>query len=300
MIQEKKLISIPGWFEFFGPLMDFLEYYYANPQFFYQDRQIDSIYDSYYNPLPLIWSGGRTPRITNLDLTMDVILEQFNNFPSIKLRHTFTNCLLDNDILINDFRCNEFVKKYIRPQDEVIINHPKLIEHFKQNYPNISLIYSTTLGITKIKRINKLTTNSIYVMNYNKNNDNEYIKQLAHKENIEILCGETCALNCPYRQQHYKEISQGILDCQTDITKLNYNCHDPSGALPKYSVQDILNREHAITNERMNELSQQGFRYFKITGRSVPLVYWLDVILYYLALPEYHEQLKSMFIYNWW
>lgn len=298
---NKKKMSIPGWFSNYSYLIDFLDYYYSNPQFFYQDREIDSTYDFYYCNLPLLWCGGRIPpSAADPNINMEKILEKFNDFPSIKLRHVFTNCLLDHDYLINDFRCNQFVHKYIRPQDEIIVNHPKLIKHLKLCYPNIPLIYSTTLNIMDIDTINEITKNNIYVLNYNKNNDNNYINQLQHKENIEILCGELCVDNCPNRAQHYLLTSQKILDAQLDSSQLKeIDCPMIMNEPPTH-LKDILNYKHSITNERIEELSNMGIQYFKIAGRSIPLVLWLDILLYYLALPEYHDELKQMFLLNWW
>lgn len=292
-------MSLPGWFSNYKYLTEFLDYYYANPQFFYQDRIIDSVYDYYYRDLPLLWAGGRIPP-NNVNLSMEEILRKFSDFPSIKIRHVFTNCLLDHDYLINDFRCNKFVYKYLRPQDEIIVNHPKLIEHLKLCFPQIPLIYSTTLAITDIDTVNKITANNIYVMNYNKNNDNEYINKLQHKENIEVLCGELCVDNCPRRAEHYRLISQKILNGQLDSSELSeiYCPMSPEGAI--MYMKDTFKYKHAITNERLDELSKMGFQYFKLAGRSVSVVLWLDILLYYLALPEYHEDLKHMFLLNWW
>lgn len=294
-----KKISVSGWFTNHNYLIDFLNYYYSNPQYFYSDRTIDNVYDYYYSNLPLVWCGGRVPDMST-NFNMDYILDRFEEFPNIKLRHVFTNCLLDDDSLINDYRCNQFVQKYIRPQDEIIVNHPKLIKHLETHYPYIPLIYSTTLGITDIEKINEITKNHIYIMNYNKNNDNNYINQLQHKENIEILCGELCADNCPNRANHYKTTSQKILLSQLDLSQL----HEIQCPMVKpedvSSIKNILKYNHAITNERIEELAQMGIQYFKLAGRNISLILWLDILLYYLALPEHREQLKQMFLLKWW
>ena len=44
---------------------------------------------------------------------MQEVLDDFNHFNQIKLRHVFTNCLMTEQ-LCNDYLCNQFVKKYIR------------------------------------------------------------------------------------------------------------------------------------------------------------------------------------------
>lgn len=299
-MEKIKKISIAGWFAHHEEIIDFLNYYYDHPEFFFQDRIIDSIYDCYYGNLPLVWCGGRVPN-NDVRFNMNYVLKNFNMFPNIKLRHNFTNKLLNDDALINDYRCNQFVKKYIRPQDEVVINHPKLIQHFKEHYPQIPLIYSTTLEITDINQVNEITKNNIYVLSYTKNNDIEYLKNLQYKDNIELLCGETCMDNCPYRKEHQRMISQTILDAQLDLSKMQeINCPTAKEHGAPFFINDILQRDHAISNEKMDQLMDLGFSQFKIVGRSFPVPMWLDILLYYLALPEYKERLKQEFLMRWW
>ena len=298
-MEKLKKMSISGWFAHHEELIDFLNYYYDNPEFFFQDRTIDSVYDYYYSNLPLVWCGGRVPN-NNACFNMNFILKNFNMFPNIKLRHNFTNQLLDDDALINDYRCNQFIKKYIRPQDEIVVTHPKLIKHLKENYPQIPLVYSTTLEITDIDKVNEMTKTNLYVMSYTKNHDNEYLNNLKYKNNIEILCGETCMDNCTFRTEHQKIISRAILDAQTDLSKMQeINCPMAEQYGAPFLIKDILSRKHAILNERMDQLMDMGFTQFKVVGRSFPLVLWLEILLYYLALPEYKEDLKQRFLLRW-
>lgn len=286
-----KKISLPGYYAYFKYMIDFLDYYHKNREFFYPDRIIDSLYDA---PVDLVWTGGRKILYNN-NYNMQAVLDAYNNFPEIKLRHIFTNCLLDQK-LVNDYKCNHFVQQYCRPQDEVIINHPLLIQHFQDNYPNIPIIYSTTLGITDIAQINKITERNIYVMNYNYNNNDTYIQQLQHPENIEILCGEPCKPNCPYRRQHYISTSKLILD-------IPYNENDIANC-PFFtngnSFSESLKLSTAISNRRIEDLSQINIQYFKLSGRSAPIPMWAEIIIYYLALPKYRDQVRQNLLNYWW
>lgn len=300
-----KKFSLAGWYERSEYIYDFLRYYYDNSGFFFPDRTIDSLYDYYcYNNVPLLWSGGRVPNvIIDPSVTMSVILDRISEFPDIKLRHVFTNCLLDDPSLINDYRCNQFVKRYIRPQDEIIVNHPKLIEHLKLNYPNISLIYSTTIGLTDIDEVNRLSENNLVVLNYMKNNNQEYLDQLTHKNNVEFLCGEACVDNCPYKQIHYTDISRAILEGQLDYTALINRCYmvdNPSHIHGQNSLTYSLSRKYGLSNKRIDELSDQGFENFKISGRSYSVPEWIEIIIYYLALPEYKSKVEQHFLHSWW
>lgn len=283
--------SIPGFYHYFDAVKSFIVYKFEHPEQFYQDRMIDSSYDSCK---PMLWNGGRLPApMFNVDIQQ--IHEFFKDFPEIKLRHVFTNCLL-NEELVKDYTCNKFVANWIRPQDEVIINHPALIQHFKEKYPHIPIIYSTTLNITDPSQINEITKTNIYVLNYNYNNDNRYLAQLEHKENIEMICAEPCTPKCPNRLKHYESISRGYLyeePSPNDIIACPYGSD-------KLLFCQLMNHPTAITNKRLQELDTQGFQYFKISGRTIALPQWLETMIYYFVIPEYHDVVRQTLLNQWW
>ena len=277
-------LSIPGLFDNYPTLMQILQEYYENRNLFYDDRIIDSFYGTENS---LIWRGGRTLHVI-YPYNLDDIYKSLEQFPEIKVRHTFTNCLI-NEQIINDYSCNNFVKRYIRPQDEVILNHPLLIKHFQDNYPNIPIIYSTTLDIKDIDKVNELTKNHIYVLNYNYNNDKQYLAKLEHPNNIEIICAEPCLYNCSMRAQHYKTISKETLAIPLDKEDIEF-CPFIKNPITFY---EIMQRPHAITNERLKELEKQGFEYYKISGRGIYPVQLINVLLYYLAQPQYIDHIRE-------
>ena len=281
-----KYFSLPCFYQNFYAIQLLMNYMKKYPDYFYQDRVIDSFYDA--DP-SLAWRGGRSKTyMFTKPPKMESILDYFNKYPNIKLRHVFTNCLLDEELIHNE-HCNEFVQKYIRPQDEVILNSPLLIQHFKTNYPQIPIVYSTTLDIKDIDQVNALSKNNVYVLNYNYNIDDEYLKQLTHKENIEILCGELCIPNCPFRKVHYTYISKVILGIpleENEFEECYYQLH-PEKLLDVPPIE-------RVTNNRIEELSEQGFKYFKISGRGITINLWWERVLYYLALPKYYEILKRV------
>lgn len=286
-------LSLPGFYSHFKASQAFLDYYFNYREQFYNDRIIDSFYGI---GDPLIWGGGRIITPTT-EYTMVDIVNYFNLHPHIKLRHVFTNCLI-TECMLDDFLSNKYVREYIRPQDEVILNHPLLIQYFKNKYPNIPIIYSTTLNIKDISEVNNITKTNLYVLNYNYNNDQEYINKLQHKEHIEIICAEPCVPNCPRRMDHYRYISKDYLRMFKDVEPNEfYAC--PFGVEHRLPAE-ILLLPHAITNERIKELESQGIQYFKISGRNRNLPNWLETILYYTALPEYRDYIRQIFLAQWW
>ena len=281
-----KYFSLPGYYQKYSILSLFLSYYNSHKQFFYSDRIIDSLYDC---PPNLIWNGGRNTAKNN-NIPLKDIFNFYRQFKDLHLRHTFTNCLLTPE-MVEDRNCNQFVCTYVDINDKIIINNPYLIQWFKDIYPELELIYSTTLDITDSTQINKLTETNLYVMNYNYNNDNSYIAQLAHPEHIEILCAEPCIKNCPNRLAHYKNTSEMVLGISDKFYAIK-NC--PMLKQKQFvATTDIQNLPTGITNTRIEELSQMGIQYFKISGRQLPPLILLEIILYYLVLPEYYQRVRE-------
>lgn len=283
-----KKFSLPDYYNKGKYILDLSFYMKNNSDKFYSDRIIDSAYGAHPS---LLWTGGRF--ITDqYAMLMSDVLHEFNKIPEIKLHHVCTNLLMTPE-LVTDYKSNYFFLHYIRSEDKAIIAHPLLIDHFKYNYPKISLIYSTTMNIKDIETVNEITKKNIYVLNYNYNYNDIYIKQLLYPNNIEVLCGEPCILNCPNREKHYKEISKIALQINEGIYTCPYE-------VEKYTADEILSLPHAMTNERIDQLSEMGIQYFKISGRSLDLPNWLAIILYYLALPEHREKIFFQLLRNWY
>ena len=285
-----KKFSLPNYYAYGNNVLHLAKYRKSHPQYFYQDRIIDSVYDAHPS---VLWTGGRNTKVENMaEIPMSEIIKKFDDFPAISLRHVFTNSLITPELTL-DYRCNQFMRNYVRKQDAVIAASPILIDYLEKTYPKVPIIYSTTMNITDLHQVNEMTQNRIYVMNYNYNNDNEYINQLEHKENIEILCAEPCNPNCPTRMIHYDAINRKILELSNRAflgpSKSEYRTFD-----------EVMKLPHAITNERVDELSEMGIQYFKISGRTLAIPTWLYTILYYLVEPEYLLHVYLDLLNTWW
>lgn len=285
-----KRFSLPGYYKKYPYIVDFLNYYYEHRNQFYEDRLIESVYDAHFD---ILWNGGREIDLNQQYIPMIYILRDFEQFP-LELWHVCTNCLIDDEVCM-DYRSNYFMKNHIRENDKVIINHPRLIEHFQKNYPNIELIYSTTLNLTSIEKMNEISKDNLYCLTYIFNNNNDFLQQLMNKKNIEILCAEPCLYNCPQRKNHQEATSRLSLG---DFKTGWFKCIDDK--IGEKLFYDIQNMPQAITNERIEELSNMGFEHFKLSGRSISVSNWLEVLLYYLAKPEYIDRIRLYLIHLWW
>jgi collagenase-like PrtC family protease len=246
-------------------------------------------------PPNTIWGGGREPQDPLRKVDMDTINNVFTKeLPEIELRYVFTNTLITPEI-IQDYKSNQLLKRYIRPQDSIIINHQLLIDYIKTYFPQIKLIYSTTLNIKDINKVNDITENNMYVMNYAYNNDDEYVSQLTNRDNIEVLCAEPCGPDCKMRTKHYESISRQYLglsayDIPCPFCSPNYY----------YDLEQELKQKSGVTNERVEELTQMGITHFKLSGRGLKVPPLLEIFLYYLVKPEYQNKVRNYLLTAWW
>lgn len=195
--------------------------------------------------------------------------------------------ILDKD-MIKDPKCNMIINNYYQTKDYIIISNQQLYNHLKDIVPESHFIYSTTLGIKDINLINTLSKNNIVVLDYNYNNNDDILQQLLYPQNIEILCAELCIDNCPYRREHYRAVSKQNAHLelnQDELELMPCKMKDKLG-IKRFSVEIYLKTfKHAISNERIEKLSQLGFQYFKIAGRGRSLELCLQFLIYYLILP---------------
>lgn len=281
-----KCFSLPGYYNHFLALKTLIEYRKTHEEYFIKDNIITSVYDF----LPgLAWNGGRYYQITNT-IPIEEIMEYFLSQTQISLKHVCTNLLL-NEELVQDPICNDYIHRYTRPGiDSIIITNPILKEHLEKNFPDIQIIYSTTLDITDINIINNFTKDYTYVINYNYGKKNDYLSQLTHPENIEILTAEACIPECPYRHKHQISISKcllGIPYSLEDISSCPFFCEIPFS----YNVQQELNRllllPHNLSLEDVDRVHDYGINHFKLSDRARWPFQQLYINCYYLVKPEY-------------
>lgn len=278
--------SLPDYYSHAPIIFYFLTLQKEHPEYFIPNRVIDSVYGF---PANLIWNGGRV----QLDFAFDpsdnykLIKDYFKH--DIHIRHTCTNMLLD-ERHFNDFLCNYWLTFCERPKDAIILYSDSFAEYIKQTYPKYDIIYSTTRN-DDLDTVNKLSETNLVVLNYNYNQNKEYLQQLQHPENIEVVCAEACIPNCPNRQQHYLSISKHQMFLPLDNTDI-VSC--PFSREHGFNFYDILDFPHAITTEYVDVLyNQYGIQNFKISGRKNNPVAYIEPIIYYLIKPEYQDQIRQ-------
>lgn len=273
--------SLPGYYRHKDLILFFLQLQQQTPEIFLPDRVIDSAYD-----FPcLTWNGGREYTVDRPLVERDLIKMQGElealRCMGLKLRHTCTNSLIQGRY-VKDKLCNFYLGNMEKEGDSVIVANPYLKQYIMDYYPKYSIINSTTLCLNNLEDFNNLSEKELTVLSYNYNNDNDFLSKLTHPENIEILCAEGCRPNCPQRKDHYLSVSRANL------------YHDEPRFYCSYAgihnfYLNLQTYPHMVTNERVNEMYAMGIENFKIAGRSIEGHCVLEIFLYYLIKPEYHN-----------
>ena len=108
-------------------------------------------------------------------------------------------------------------------QNGVNVAVPEFAQYIEDNYPNLYLMWSTTMTIKSVDRVNELSEDRLTVPPYTMNNT-DAIYDFAHPENIELLCCEACIDSCPNRAAHYADISKGQMLLPSKGFKCPHNC----------------------------------------------------------------------------
>lgn len=284
-----KYFSLPDYWNHFFEIQALFQYRNLHPEYFYSDRIFNS---SYGLPPDLIWNGGRVMPQVDRTLSRDMVFDYYKSLPDFHLRHTCTNIVLDEQ-LVQDKDCNEFIEKYYNSNDYVIFSTQVLHDHLLSIVPEDHFIYSTTMGIRDIDKLNQYSENNMVVLDYLYNNNNQYLQQIKHPQNIEVLCGELCIDDCPYRFEHYISVSKTNAHIPLRLNESD-SCRftDKIQGNPPMVEWYFQMFKHAVSNDRIDELANMGIQNFKIAGRTRPTEAFFAFIIYYLILPEHQEDAK--------
>lgn len=279
---KETIFHLPGFFEKPVIYQKLLWIYNNERHKFRNNTKIGSIYGA---PGNSIWNGGRLVRgaYTRQELENSCIFATDMNIP---IRFTFTNCLIENKHL-NDTYCNMILDIFNTGKNEIICNSPILEQYLRNKYGNnYKYISSTTKRLNNKQDQTKEIEKDYYliVIDYDYNNDDEYLKQLEPKSKIEILCNAVCKSNCPNRKQHYENISR----CQLDYNPQGLMMCDDSVK----NFYEVMKSKTFISKERIEELTAMGFSNFKLEGRTAHPLDLIEILIYYLIKEEWQNEVR--------
>ena len=280
---------LPGLFEFYELYSVFLPLFHKHREYFYDWCEIGSVYGA---PSGCIWGGGRIEYNAQNPYKALELMKEYG----ISARLTFSNSLLKEEHL-SDKNCNELCKilnENSAVKNGVIVHSDLLLNHLKNNYPNLYFVSSTTKVLTDFRQFaNELNRYDFkYVVpdfRLNKAFDKLNTLLQEEKDKTEFLCNECCHIGCKDRKNCYETVSR---------QKLGENCPDhicTSGDKDKsYRFSKAIKNPAFIGIENIKNIYMpMGFSNFKIEGRGLGSALILEFLLYYMTKPEYQINVRE-------
>lgn len=280
---------LPGLFEFYDLYKAFLPLFREHREYFYEWCEIGSIYGA---PSDCLWGGGR---VGFGDAEPDEVAALTREY-GVSARLTFSNSLLRKEHLA-DKKCNAlctlFEKNGAAPSG-VIIHSDLLLDYIKAKYPGFYFVSSTTKVLTEFSRFEAelIRDDFSYVVpdfRLNKQFAKFNALSAAQKQKVEFLCNECCWFGCQDRKKCYENVSQKNLG----ETQEDHVCASPNAGRG-YRFSDAMKNPGFIgINDIQNVYAPQGFRHFKIEGRSLGSAVILEFLLYYMTKPEFQLKVRE-------
>lgn len=283
--------SLPGYYIHYEINMMLLSLYKIKRHYFKKEIEITSFYDS----LPhLIWNGCRILSegqvINSLSSDIYSMRDSYYDF-GMTLRHTFTNNALTPEMMY-DYRSNQWAAACEKEGNAVIVGSEMMANYIREKYPKYDIIWSTSIGIKDINTINKISEKDMVVLDYTLNRNENTLSKLTNPKNIEILCAEYCIDNCPHRKEHYNATNKIIINQEGEK---DFKCPFYTGEQNFYYY--LKHSKHILTYEDILILNKKyNIENFKLNGRSVHWIAYIEILVYYLIKNEYKDYVRQMLL----
>lgn len=280
---------LPGLFEFYDLYKAFLPLFREHREFFYEWCEIGSIYGA---PSDCLWGGGRVGFGDADPESVAALTKEYG----ISARLSFSNSLLRKEHLA-DKKCNALCALFEKngaASSGVIIHSDLLLDYIKAKYPGFYFVSSTTKVLTDFAQFEgELNRDefSYVVPDFRLNKQFAKLNALtpAEKQKVEFLCNECCWFGCQDRKKCYENVSQKNLG----ETQEDHVCASPNAGRG-YRFSDAMKNPGFIgISDIQNMYAPQGFRHFKIEGRSLGSAVILEFLLYYMTKTEYQLKVRE-------
>ena len=287
-MEQKAIYHLPGLFEFYDLYRAFLPLFYEHREYFYDWCEIGSVYGA---PGDCLWGGGRAgfgaddPRRT---------LKLMNDY-GISSCLTFSNLLLQEEHLC-DKKCNDLcavLNGNVIPGG-VIVGSELLLDHLRNNYPNLYYVSSTTKVLTDFDDFLRETRREemrYIVPDFRLNKQFERLKTLSkqEKDKTEFLCNECCPVACRERRACYEAVSRKNLGDAAP----EHLCAFPEGQAGYRFSRAMESPAFIGLADILQTYLPMGFSHFKIEGRGLGSAMILEFLLYYMTKPEYQLRVRE-------
>lgn len=284
---KEAIFHLPGAFEHI-PMYRTLLFLWENERHVFKDNvKIGSVYGAPGG----IWNGGRIlPRQFFAQEELQDIKNIYNKL-DIPVRFTFTNCLIEEKHLLDTY-CNMVLDLFSDGKNEIICNSEILENYIREKYGDKYKYISSTTKCHKAQEEQKQELEKDYhlvVLDYNHNNNFEFLKSLPLelRNKTEVLCNCACQPNCPFRADHYEQVSRA---------QLNYTLfHKQDGCIGGYETYYKAKQlaSYISPQDINNKYLPLGINNFKLEGRTAGPLNLIEILIDYLIKPEYQLEIRQ-------
>ena len=289
MKRMKACYHLPGLFEFHELYRAFLPLFRERREWFYDWCEIGSVYGA---PGDCLWGGGRVGFGEARAADVAALMGEYG----VSARLTFSNSLLRPEHL-SDKKCNALCALFEKSggvENGVILHSDLLLDYLRQRYPGLYCVSSTTKVLTDFGDFEAELGRPEFCFvvpdfRLNKAFDRLLALSDGQKARVEFLCNECCWFECPERRACYENVS---------LKNLGEPCPDHVCASPTasrgYRFSDAMENPGFIGIDDIRKVYlPNGFRHFKIEGRSLGSAVVLEFLLYYLTKPEHQLKVRE-------
>jgi len=271
------------------------------PERFREGVEIGSMFGCF--PMSL-WNGGRLTPVDQCDAKFVENVVKSINDKGIPVRYTFTNPLITKADLDDPF-CNFCMDVANNGMNEVMIMSPILEDYLRNKYPNFAYNSSTCKEIKNVEQLNEEIAKpyKYVVLDYNLNNNWDFIGKLDQPEKLEVLINTLCQPDCKRRGEHYIQIAK---DQKTQILNMKLPKEKQIPIKHWYCDYGEHNNIHTIQDyptvikpdDLWDKYLPAGINNFKIEGRTAYIFSLLDTYCHYMIKPEYIGDTRLLMLKN--
>ena len=267
------------------------------PEYFREGFEISAVYGEYPSSR---WNGGqlRTGRFPPTEMRS---IAQTMNDKGISLRFSFDNLLIDETCL-DDPHCNRslMVTERFDEKNCVIVASPLLETFIRQKFPHFQMMLSEKLLLTDPDRLAAaLEDDYDYVaLDDSLNNNMKLLRQLPHKEKVELLVNPAIPPDYPRRKAYYQYLSRTQASYSDFQRKHGSNTPWTNPELSEHEFpRNTVFRSaelptHLTPEDVFGRYADMGFVNFRIGGDTFGVINTAETYLYYLAKPEKRDLLR--------
>ena len=289
---------LPGIYSHFELNIGFIDLFGSRPELFREGAEIASVYGTLP---PAIWNGGRTIRGIVPPQVCEQIIHLYNS-RGVPVRFTFTNPMLEEEHLKDPY-CNMLCAIADNGMNEIIIFSPMLEEYIRRTYPKFTFTSSTCKQLRDPELLKQELEKDyrLVVLDYNHNNNFEFLETLPHKEKCEFLLNAICVSNCKFRGEHYRYLGKQQIFVNEILPFAGENAFSivPKGEKEfrcpyNTSLKNGTNQKTYISPEAVYEkYLPMGFSNFKIEGRTYTHAEMLEEYIKYIVRPECADEVRE-------